>query len=379
MIGPAVRALAILAACLLAVIGALPAAAQMPRIRLQEVIAGLTAPVYLTHAGDGSGRLFIVEQAGVIRILVSGVLLPTPFLDLRDRVTSGGEKGLLSVAFHPNYDVNGQFFVNYTTNLNGGLRTVVSEFRAWPPSSNTAEPFERIILEVRQPYDNHNGGLNLFGPDGKLYIGLGDGGSGGDPHNYGQRLDTLLGKILRVDVDGGIPYGVPTDNPFVGRANVRPEIWAYGFRNPWRFAFDPKNGRMFVGDVGQSAWEEISFVERGRNYGWRIMEGAHCYKPPTGCPTSGLQLPKAEYSHTLGCSVTAGFMYRGTGFPALRGHFVFGDYCTGLIWSLSGGGPWTLAQLLDSPARISSFGLDQAGELYVVDHQGRIYKIVSAP
>ncbi len=378
------RSTLLLAAAVLAASGSLAIGfaqvAQAPNVWLQLIASGLSRPVYLTHAGDGSGRLFIVEQAGVIRILVNGTVVGHPFLDIRDRVSSGGEKGLLSVAFHPSFAANGRFVVNYTgTDATGALRTVIAEFRAWPSSANVADPAGRVILYVPQPFDNHNGGLNLFGPDGMLYIGLGDGGSSGDPQNNGQRLNTLLGKILRINVDGGMPYGIPADNPFVGRANARPEIWAYGLRNPWRFSFDPKNGRMIAGDVGQNAWEEIDFIERGRNYGWRIMEGAHCFKPSTGCSPTGLQLPKAEYSHSVGCSVTGGYMYRGAGIPSLRGHYVFGDYCSGMIWTLSGGGPWTMAGLLDSTARISSFGVDQAGELYVVDLDGRIYKLLAGP
>ncbi|HEV8353525.1 MAG TPA: PQQ-dependent sugar dehydrogenase [bacterium] len=373
------RLLVIGTACLLGLTGALPATAQAPAVQLQRIAHGLIHPLQLTHAGDGSGRLFIVEQRGVIRVMQDETILPTPFLDIRDRVTERSEMGLLSIAFHPLYTSNGLFYVNYTTELGGPRRSVIAEYRAWPPSGNVVDRTERIVLEIPQPYTNHNGGLNLFGPDGMLYIGLGDGGSGGDPQNNGQRLNTLLGKILRINVDSGTPYGIPPDNPFVGKQNVRPEIWAYGFRNPWRFSFDRKTQKLFVGDVGQNAWEEVDIVEPGRNYGWRIMEGRHCYNPPSGCSTSGLRLPTAEYGHDVGCSVTGGYVYRGTTMSELRGRYLFGDYCTGLIWILSGGGPWTMSLLVDTTAQVSSFGEDPAGELYVVDYGGRIYKIVPSP
>jgi glucose/arabinose dehydrogenase len=357
------------------------AAAPAGQVRLQQFTAGLTEPVFLTAAGDGSGRAFVVEQAGLIRVMQDGRLLAPPFLDIRAKVTSGGEMGLLSVAFHPDYPRNGRFFVNYTADSGGRLRSVIAEYRAVPPGANVAEPAERILLEVDQPYRNHNGGLNLFGPDGMLYIGFGDGGSGGDPQNNGQRLDTLLGKLLRIDVNAGTPYRVPPDNPFVGRSGARPEIWAYGLRNPWRFSFDRATRRLFVGDVGQNAWEEIDVIERGGNYGWRVMEGAHCFAPPSGCSTTGLELPIAEYSHSAGCSVTGGYVYRGRTIAALTGRYVFGDYCSGRIWMLTegGGGRWTMSQLLSTDLRISSFGEDEDGELYVVDHQGRIYKFIPAP
>ena len=348
----------------------------LPEIRLARVVGDLAAPVYVTHAGDQSGRLFVVEQAGVIRIIRDGRLLPRPFLDVSARVISGGEMGLLSVAFHPRYASNGRFFVNYTAN-GGRLRTVIAEYRV-SDDPNVAERAERVLLEIDQPYRNHNGGLNLFGPDGMLYIGMGDGGSGGDPHNNGQRLDTLLGKMLRLDVDGGTPYRVPPDNPFAGRAGARGEIWASGLRNPWRFSFERGSGRLFLADVGQNAWEEIDLIERGGNYGWRIMEGAHCFQPQTDCDRTGLVLPIAEYGREGGCSVTGGHVYRGSRIRALVGRYLFADYCSGRIWALTeaGGGRWTMMTLLDSGLRVSSFGEDQDGQLYVVDHSGAIYRIV---
>ncbi|MGH2349261.1 MAG: PQQ-dependent sugar dehydrogenase [bacterium] len=351
-------------------------AAPAVSVQLQQVATGLSAPVFLAVAGDGSGRIFIVEQAGLIRIMRDGRLLTPPFLDIRAKVTAGGEMGLLSVAFHPDYGRNGRFFVNYTADSGGRLRSVIAEYRA-APGANEAEPAERILLTVDQPYRNHNGGLNLFGPDGMLYIGFGDGGSGGDPQNNGQRLDTLLGTLLRIDVNGPGPYRVPPDNPFVGRAGTRPEIWAYGLRNPWRFSFDRPTRRLFLGDVGQNAWEEIDLVQRGGNYGWRVMEGAHCFAPPSGCNTAGLERPIAEYNHAAGCSVTGGYVYRGRRIPALAGRYLFGDYCSGTIWTLTASGDgWSTAPLLSTDLRISSFGEDEDGELYVVDHGGGVYRIV---
>ncbi len=352
-----------------------PATQAAAGVQLERVASELASPVYLTHAGDRSGRLFIVEQAGVIRVFRNGRLAAEPFLDLRDRVTSGGELGLLSVAFHPRYADNGRFFVNYTTE-SGGLHTVVSEFRVSAENPDVANRQERIILTIPQPFRNHNGGLNLFGPDGKLYIGMGDGGSGGDPFNNGQRLGVLLGKLLRLDVGGGTPYRVPPDNPFVGRASARGEIWAYGLRNPWRFSFDGPSGRLFLADVGQNAWEEVDVIEKGGNYGWRIMEGFHCYAPASDCPTAGLKLPIAEYDHSQGCSITGGFVYRGASLRDLVGRYIFGDYCSGKIWTLTEtSGRWQAAPLLQTDIRITSFGEDQGGELYVVDHQGAIYKL----
>ncbi|MGQ0572471.1 MAG: PQQ-dependent sugar dehydrogenase [Armatimonadota bacterium] len=345
-----------------------------PRPQLQQMATDLSDPVFVTHAGDRSGRLFVVEQPGVVRIIRDGRLLSAPFLDIRRRVTSGGEMGLLSVAFHPRYASNGRFFANYTSET-GGLKTVIAEYHVSPGNADVAGATERVLLEIAQPFQNHNGGLNLFGPDGMLYIGMGDGGSAGDPFNNGQRMEALLGKLLRIDVDGGSPYRVPPDNPFVGRAGARPEIWALGLRNPWRFSFDRAIGRLFLADVGQNAWEEIDLIERGGNYGWNIMEGAHCFRPATGCNTAGLRLPIAEYGRSGGCSVTGGYVYRGSRLPDLAGRYLFGDYCSGRLWSLheTSSGRWTMTQLMDTGLRISSFGEDQNGEVYLVDHSGGIH------
>lgn len=353
--------------------------APAPQLALSRIAGGLETPVHVTHAGDRSGRLFVVEQAGRIRIIRDGRVLARPFLDIRSKVISGGELGLLSVAFHPRYAANSRFFVNYTTDAGGRLRSVIAEYRV-SENADVANPAERILLEIDQPFRNHNGGLNLFGPDGMLYIGLGDGGSARDPFDNGQRLDTLLGKLLRIDVDGSAPYRVPSDNPFVNRAGARGEIWAYGLRNPWRFSFDRANGRLLLGDVGQNRWEEIDIIQRGGNYGWRIMEGAHCHIPEVGCDQTGLEPPIAEYATGQdGCSVTGGFVYRGSRIPALVGRYVFGDYCSGRIWMLTEtrGNRWSMAQTLGTGLRISSFGEDQAGELYVVDHAGAVYQLTS--
>ncbi len=350
----------------------------VPQIELQRFADGFTRPVYLTHAGDGSGRLFVVEQAGVIKVVRDGKISATPFLDIRDRVESGGEKGLLSVAFHPRYKENGRFFVNYTGRKDGVLKTIIAEYKVSPSNPDVADRAEKIILEIEQPFANHNGGLNKFGPDGFLYIGMGDGGAAGDPFNFAQNLESLLGKFLRIDIEKE-PYAIPQDNPFVGRADAQDEIWAYGLRNPWRFSFDRCTGRLFAGDVGQNRIEEIDLIEKGKNYGWRIMEGSQCYDPPTLCNTQGLELPIAEYDHSLGCSVTGGYVYRGTQFPTLIGHYLFGDYCSGRIWSLTEDpqGRWTMRQLIDSPFSISSFGEDEQGELYVIHYGGAIYRVTA--
>jgi glucose/arabinose dehydrogenase len=333
----------------------------------------LEKPVFLTHPGDLSHRLFIVEQGGRIRILEQGRLLPTPFLDITDRVNFGGERGLLGLAFHPHYQKNGRFFVNYSRSVDGA--TVISEFRL-ADKPNHADSTERVLLIISQPYGNHNGGMIAFGSDGFLYIATGDGGAGGDPENRGQNLQTLLGKILRIDVDHETPYSIPKDNPFVGQPSGK-EIFAWGFRNPWRFSFDNTTGELWVADVGQNRWEEIDRVEKGKNYGWRIMEGTHCFNPSQGCPQRGLVLPVGEYAHEFGrCSITGGYVYRGQQIPALAGTYIFGDYCSGEIMGLV---DHQITVLLSTRLNISSFGEDAAGELYVIDHRGGIYQMTPGP
>ena len=360
---------------------ALPLAACSGRaaIGLQTVAGGLVNPLYVTSAGDGSGRLFIVEQAGRIRILAAGAIQATPFLDMRTRVRSGGETGLLGLAFHPDYRNNGRFFVNYTRNGPTGLETVIAEFSVSGSNANLAVvQSERILLTFSQPFTNHNGGMLAFGPDGFLYIATGDGGSGGDPQGNGQSLNTLLGKILRIDVDSGTPYGIPADNPLLGQPG-RDEIFAYGLRNPWRFSFDRQTGRLFAGDVGQNRYEEIDIIAKGANYGWNIMEGAHCYSPQTGCNTSGLTLPIHEYGRDLGISVTGGYVYRGSAVPSLAGKYLFADFGSGILWALSelSDGQWRTEELLRTGLSVSSFGEDDDGELYLVDYGGTVRKIVS--
>ena len=293
-------------------------------IKAEPVITGLSSPVGITHAGDGSGRLFIVLQGGRIVIFDGVKILSSPFLDITSVVSSGGERGLLGLAFHPNYVGNGSFYVNYT---NTAGDTVIARYSV-SANPNQADPTSAdILLTIPQPFSNHNGGQLHFGPDGYLYIGIGDGGSGGDPQNNGQDLGTLLGKILRIDVDKGPPYAIPPDNPFFGPGDgALDEIWAWGLRNPWRFSFDRLTGDMFIGDVGQNSWEEVDFQPAssagGENYGWRLMEGNSCYNPATNCNDSTLTLPILVYDHTVGCSVTGGYRYRGSKNPALDGFYL---------------------------------------------------------
>ncbi|MSQ78033.1 MAG: glucose dehydrogenase [Nitrospiraceae bacterium] len=343
----------------------------LPSIALEPIVSdGLDHPVYVTHAGDGSGRLFVVEQAGRIRIVTQGRLLATPFLDITDRVRHAGEQGLLGLAFHPAYKQNGRFVVNYVRRSDGS--TVIAELQV-SPDPDRSQTTEKQLLVVSQPYPNHKGGMVEFGPDGFLYIALGDGGSGGDPGNRGQNRNELLGKLLRIDVDHGTPYAVPKDNPFASGGG-RSEIFAYGLRNPWRFSFDRQTGELWVADVGQNEWEEIDIVQRGGNYGWRILEGSHCFLPRDGCARDGLIPPVAEYGHDKGrCSITGGYVYRGSRLPALRGVYLYGDFCSGEIFAFADG---TQQTLLTTGVRIASFGQDQAGELYVVGHGGTIHRIV---
>jgi glucose/arabinose dehydrogenase len=333
------------------------------------VATDLRRPVDVQPANDGSGRLFIIEKYGAIRILENGQLLEEPFLKIDDRVNDdGNEMGLLGFAFHPDYEQNGYFYVNYT-GPDGDTR--ISRFQA---SGNIADPTsESILLTIPQPYQNHNGGAVAFGPDGYLYLGLGDGGLAGDPQKNGQNTQTLLGKILRIDVNSGDPYVIPADNPFGN------EVWVYGLRNPWRISFDRANGDLWIGDVGQGEWEEIDYFPAGSapgaNYGWSIMEGNHGYD---GEPQPGLLLPVAEYSHSSGdgCSVTGGYVYRGS-MPEWNGIYIYGDYCSGKIWGLlQSNGTWQNQFLFSVGITITSFGEDEAGELYFASDSGDVYKLV---
>jgi glucose/arabinose dehydrogenase len=351
----------------------------LPQVALTAVATGLQSPTAIVSAGDGSGRLFVLEQPGRIRVIAGGQLLSEPFLDLTGRVSTGPEQGLLGLAFHPDYTENGQFFVDYT---GPDGHTVVARYRVSAADPNLADPASaREVLRVEQPFTNHNGGQLEFGPDGYLYVSLGDGGSGGDPQNNGQNLGTLLGAILRLDIDGGEPYAVPPDNPFVDREGARPEIWAYGLRNPWRFSFDRDTGDLWIADVGQNVWEEINLQsgnsQGGENYGWRVMEGAHCFQPSEGCDREGLTLPVLEYDHDQGCSVTGGHRYRGGELPGLTGVYTFAD-CSGVVWGAREGedGGWSSTELLSSGLRVSAFGEDEAGELYLADHGGgAVYRL----
>ncbi|MBI5646151.1 MAG: PQQ-dependent sugar dehydrogenase [Ignavibacteriae bacterium] len=344
-------------------------------------------PVDLQHAGDGTSRLFVVEQQGIIRVFDPSSSAPSAnvFLDIRGRVNdSGNEEGLLGLAFHPNFEQNGFFYVNYTANP--PRRTMISRFKVSAADPNRADSSsESLVLMFPQPYSNHNGGALAFGPDGYLYIATGDGGSGGDPQGNGQNRKTLLGKFLRIDVNSqspGLVYGIPADNPFVGNTEgYREEIYAWGMRNPWRFSFDPETGRMWTGDVGQGKFEEIDIIEKGKNYGWNIMEGSVCYQPASGCDTTGLTLPVVSYGRTLGVSVTGGHVYRGTGVPSLVGKYIYADFGTGRIWTLSytPGSAVTNTELLNTGKNISTFGVDRNNELYFCAFDGKIYRFTSGP
>ncbi len=345
------------------------------RFILKVVVSkGLSKPIFLTHAGDTSSRLFVVEQDGRVLIVENGRLQPNPFLDISPKLATGGERGLLGLAFHPKFLQNRRFFVNYTRKRDGA--TVIAEYQA-SPSLRRSENKETILLIIPQPYGNHNGGMIAFGQDGFLYIGTGDGGAGGDPGNRGQNPSELLGKILRIDVNRGTPYAIPTDNPF-RKKHEQAEIFATGFRNPWRFSFDRITGELWAGDVGQNAWEEIDLVRLGKNYGWRLMEGTHCYEPDQGCGAlKGLTNPVTEYSHDRGrCSVTGGYVYRGKKIPTLQGTYLFGDFCTGEIWGYRDRRSKVLA---DTNLMIASFGEDTDGELYVLGHGGSIHQFTPNP
>jgi len=346
------------------------------RLRAIEVVSGLANPVYLT-APVGDARLFVVEQPGRIRIIRAGALVTQSFLDISTKVSYGGERGLLSMAFDPTYSTTGFFWVNYTDNDGD---TKIERYRVSSANPDVADPASaKLVLMVDQPYSNHNGGHILFGPDRLLYIGMGDGGSGGDPQGHGQNQNSLLGKMLRIDVRTGDPYSIPQSNPFRGRTDARPEIWATGMRNPWRFAFDSAAGTILIADVGQNAWEEINaqpVSAAGLNYGWNRMEGSHCYT--TGCSQSGLVLPVHEYNHSSGCSITGGFVYRGSKLTGLKGHYFYSDYCQGWLRSLrvvNGQAQNHTDWSVGSVGSVLSFGEDAAGELYILSSNGRVYRI----
>ncbi len=337
----------------------------------------LKSPVAITHAGDS--RLFITEQAGQIKIIQDGQLLPEPFLNIDPLVKLGNEQGLLSLAFHPNYKENGFFYVNYTDNAGD---TVIAHYQVTDNPNKANSESGKVILQIRQPFSNHNGGQIAFGPDGYLYIGTGDGGRGGDPLNAGQDLSTLLGKMLRIDVDGDEPYTIPEDNPFVVDDNARPEIWAYGLRNPWRFSFDRETDDLFIADVGQNSFEEVNFQPStstgGENYGWRFMEAEQCFEPRSNCNADGtLILPIISYARADGRSVTGGYVYRGQAIKSLQGKYVYGDFASGRVWmARREGNSWIPELIENTNFSISSFGEDLIGELYLADHSdGKIYKL----
>lgn len=340
-------------------------------------------PVDLQHAGDNSNRIFVVEQKGEIYAFANDTHTPDKklFLDIKSKVDdSGNEEGLLGLAFHPDYETNGYFFVNYTAaNPN---RTVIARFKVSADGDKADPASLQVILEFRQPYSNHNGGQLSFGPDGYLYIATGDGGSGGDPQGNGQNRASLLGKILRIDIDhssDGKPYAIPADNPFASSSEFRKEIYAFGLRNPWRFSFDIPTNTLWAGDVGQNSYEEIDIIEKGGNYGWNTMEGMHCYEPPSGCKTAGLKLPVWEYGRSEGVSVTGGFVYRGPTLPGLKGRYIYADYGTGNIWALdpSARGRATNTKLVSTDLHISSFGVDEKNELFLCSFDGKIYQLQS--
>ena len=349
------------------------------------VASGLSSPVFVTSPPGDTDRIFIVQQGGRVRIVKNGSLLPGNFLNLQGKISCCDERGLLGLAFHPDYDNNGYLYVNYTDSAGN---TVIARFQvsANPDSANFSS--RQILLTVTQPFSNHNGGWIAFGPsDGYLYIALGDGGSGGDPQDNGQDTLSLLGKMLRLDIDTTQGYKIPPSNPFVDSTGTLKEIWALGLRNPWRNSFDRLTGDFYIADVGQGDWEEVSFQPGtsggGENYGWRFKEGDHCFNPSTGCDTlTGLTDPIHEYPHSDGCSITGGYVYRGSAIPDLQGAYFFGDYCTGTIWSFRYDGNDT-SEFQDRSAElgvsvnISSFGEDAAAELYILGHNnGTVYKIV---
>jgi len=360
---------------------------------LVTIASGLSSPDFVTNAGDGSGRLFVVEQTGRVRIIAGGNLLATPFIDLTGAVATGGEQGLLGLAFHPSYASNGKFYVDFVTRAGD---TAINEYRVSSDPNVANRASGRRILTIHQPYANHNGGDIAFGPDGYLYIGMGDGGSAGDPGNRAQNLGSLLGKMLRIDINGtsrSRQYRIPASNPFVGKAGLD-EIWSRGLRNPWRWSFDRLTGDLWIGDVGQNRYEEIDRstvtqkASRGRgvNYGWRTMEGRACYSPSRGCNTSGKILPLTTYSHAAGdCAVVGGYVYRGSAQASIVGRYLFADYCSGRIWSMSRSVPSPtnialrapFSLFLDTALNITSFGQGQDGELYVTDSGGGVRHIVA--
>ena len=360
-------------------------AQELPRRELRRVFAAndFDQPLYLTHAGDGTDRIFVVQKRGRIKVMPNqDDAVATDFIDLRDQVTDWGDGGLVGMAFHPEYGTNGLFYVFYT---HGDFFSRVSEFRVSADPNVADADSERLLWEESQPATNHNGGQLAFGPDGMLYIGLGDGGGAGDQFGNGQDPTTWLAAILRIDVDartGDLPYGIPPDNPFVGNSQGwREEIWAYGLRIPWRFSFDRKTGQLWAGDVGQDSWEEIDLIEKGANYGWNTMEGFHCFSPQTDCDTAGLALPVFDYGRSEGHSITGGYVYRGPRLSGLYGVYIYGDFVKKRIWGLryEEGEVRSNDLIATCPSSISSFGEDESGDVYIVGFEGPIYVFEHLP
>ena len=371
------------------------------KVKLQLVAKDLTSPVGLAAPADGSSRLFVIEQSGKIKIIKGGAILPVPFLTITDKLDglniAYSEKGLLGLAFHPAYKTNRRFFVYYSAPYNESgydHKSILAEYKASASNPDVADPAETVIMEIPEPESNHNGGCLEFGPDGYLYVGLGDGGGAGDRHGTignGQDLTSLLGKILRIDVDAERPYKIPPGNPFASSNEARKEIYAYGLRNPWRFSIDKLTGKLICADVGQNKWEEVNIIEKGKNYGWRIMEGSHCYEPPNGCDMKGLVLPVNEYDHKTGISVCGGYMYRGKAYPSFAGNYFFGDWSGKLFYLKENAEKkWVRGEVIadgkksnDIGLKINSMGVDENGEIYLVTQNsfgpksksGAVYRI----
>lgn len=351
-------------------------------LSLQPFVDGFELPVFIAAVPGEENKQYVLEKLARIRVVTDGTLQEQPVLDISDLVSTGNEQGLLGLAFHPDFANNGYIYINYTDNANTGTGPQNTQIVRYTVTDDVADPASaKTILTVEQPHSNHNAGMIAFGPDGYLYIVLGDGGAGGDPYGNGQNMEALLGKMLRIDVDNGDPYSIPEDNPFVGQENVRPEIWTVGWRNPWRFSFDRETGDMWLGDVGQDKYEEISFQAAGQgggNYGWRCKEGFHDYDRSENCDGKEFIDPVVEYDHSQGASVTGGYVYRGSAIPELQGNYIYGDFTSGKIWfaNRADDGTVNTREWQDTDLNISSFGEDANGELFVVDYKGTIYRLV---
>lgn len=349
-------------------------------LTLQPYVDGLEMPVFIAAVPGTENKHYVLEKLAHIRLVENGELAEQPVLDISELVSTGNEQGLLGLAFHPDFETNGYIYINYTDNEGAGVGPQNTQIVRYTVTNDVADPASaKTILTVSQPHSNHNAGMLTFGPDGYLYIVMGDGGSGGDPYGHGQNMESLLGKMLRIDVDNGDPYSIPKDNPFVNQDGVRPEIWTVGWRNPWRFSFDRETGDMWLADVGQDQYEEISFQAAGQggdNYGWRCYEATHEYDLSENCEGKEFIDPVLEYDHSQGASITGGYVYRGTAIPELQGRYVYGDFTSGKIWFASETDDgWVATEWQDTDLNISSFGEDANGELFVVDYSGTIYRL----